>query len=88
VLVKGGPNQDLGVTFMNRMLSAQVQKELAEFALISPPVSGVELSPQALKYVAYPDTRMDELSLFMPDWTHINKQRAAWTEAANRIFSA
>jgi putative spermidine/putrescine transport system substrate-binding protein len=31
---------------------------------------------------------MDELSLFMPDWTHINKQRAAWTEAANRIFSA
>lgn len=88
VLVKGGPNQDLGAAFMNRMLSKQVQKELAEFALVSPPISGVELSAQAQKYVAYPDKRMDELSLFMPDWTHINKQRAAWTESANRIFSA
>ncbi|WP_293862796.1 extracellular solute-binding protein [uncultured Alsobacter sp.] len=87
VLVKGGPNQDLGVAFMDRMLSPTVQKELAEFALVSPPVSGVDLSAQALKYVAYPDKRMDELNLFIPDWGYINKQRAAWTESANRIFS-
>ncbi len=88
VLVKGGPNQDLGLAFMDRMLSPQVQKALAEFALVAPPVSGIELSPEAQKYVAYPDNRMDELGLFNPDWTYVNAQRSAWTDEANKIFSA
>ncbi len=88
VLVKGGPNQDLGLAFMDRMLSPEVQKALAEFALVAPPVSGIELSPEAQKYVAYPDNRMDELGLFNPDWAYINAQRSAWTDEANKIFSA
>jgi putative spermidine/putrescine transport system substrate-binding protein len=88
VLVKGGPNQDLGAAFMNRMLSVPVQKALAEFALVAPPVAGVELAPETLKYVAYPDGRMDELNLFLPDWSYINQHRSAWTEKVNQIFSA
>lgn len=88
VLVKGGPNRDLGVAFMDRMLSPVVQKALAEFALIAPPVSGIEFKPETLKLIAYPDTRMDELGLFMPDWTFINEKRAGWTEKVNQIFSA
>jgi putative spermidine/putrescine transport system substrate-binding protein len=88
VLVKGGPNQDLGAAFMNRMLSPAVQKSLAEFALVAPPVANVELSKETQKYVAYPDTRMDQLGLFIPDWTYINQQRSGWMEKVNRIFSS
>jgi putative spermidine/putrescine transport system substrate-binding protein len=88
VLVKGGPNQDLGAAFMNRMLSAPLQKSLAEFALVAPPVSNVELSKETQKYVAYPDARMDELGLFIPDWAYINQQRSVWMEKVNRIFSS
>lgn len=88
VLVKGGPNRDLGLAFMDHMLSPDVQKALAEFALVAPPVSGVELSAEASKYIAYPDTAMDERGLFNPDWTYINAQRSEWTDKANQIFSA
>ena len=88
VLVKGGPNQDVGVAFMDRMLSPKVQKELAEFALIAPPVAGIEFKPETLKYIAYPDTKMDQLGLFNPDWTFINQKRSAWTEKCDQIFSA
>jgi len=88
VLVKGGPNQDLGVAFMDRMLAPTVQKALAEFALVAPPVAGIEFKPETLKLIAYPDTKMDELGLFMPDWTFINERRSTWTEKVNQIFSA
>jgi putative spermidine/putrescine transport system substrate-binding protein len=88
VLVKGGPNQDIGIAFMNRMLDPQVQKPLAEFALIAPPVAGIEFSKDTLKWIAYPEARMDELGLFTPDWGFINERRSAWTEKMNQIFSA
>ena len=40
VLVKGGPNQDIGIAFMNYMLDPAVQKPLAEASLAAPPVDG------------------------------------------------
>lgn len=88
VLVKNGPNQDLAAAFMNRMLEPAVQKGLAEFSLAAPPVSGVELSPETLKYVAYPVGEMDKRGLFIPDWKHINAHRSRWTEELNKIFAA
>ncbi|ABE37095.1 extracellular solute-binding protein [Paraburkholderia xenovorans] len=88
VLVANGPNQDLGVAFINRMLSADVQKALAEFSLVAPPVRGVTLTPQTLRYVAYPEQRMDQLGLFIPDWKFVNQNRAKWTEKTNEIFTA
>jgi putative spermidine/putrescine transport system substrate-binding protein len=88
VLVEGGPERDLAVAFMNRMLEPQVAKALAEFALIAPPVAGIEFSDETLKYIAYPASVMDERGLFTPDWTHINANRSAWTEKLNQIFSA
>jgi len=87
VLVKDGPNQELGAAFMNRMLDPAVQRPLAEFALIAPPVDGIELSEETLKYIAYPESRMDELGLFSPDWGFINKRRSEWTEKMNQIFT-
>jgi putative spermidine/putrescine transport system substrate-binding protein len=87
VLVKNGPNIDLGAAFMDRMLDPVVQKALAEFALIAPPVSGIEFSAETLKWIPYPERKMDELGLFTPDWGHINARRGAWTERMNQIFS-
>lgn len=86
VLVKGGPNRDLAVAFMNRMLEPAVAKALAEFALIAPPVADIEFSDETLRYIAYPVEVMDERGLFTPDWDHINANRSAWTERLNQIF--
>ncbi|APW39844.1 hypothetical protein RD110_23750 [Rhodoferax koreense] len=87
VLVKNGPNQDVAVAFMNRMLEPAVQKALSEFAFTAPSVSGIEFSAETLKYLAYPVEEMDKRGLFIPDWTHINANRSRWTEKMNQIFS-
>ena len=44
VLVKNGPNQDLAVAFMNRMLEPAVQKAVVRIRLTAPPISGIEFS--------------------------------------------
>lgn len=88
VLVKNAPEKDLAVAFMNRMLEPKVQKPLAEYALIAPPVADIDLSEKTLKYVAYPQTEMKSRGLFTPDWAMINAKRAGWTEKLNQIFSA
>lgn len=87
VLVKGAPHQDLGAAFMDRMLDAKAQAGLAKFALAAPPVKGLDFPPDVLKYIAYPETKMDQLGLFSPDWTHVNQARGAWTEKWNTIFT-
>lgn len=87
VLVKNGPERDLAVAFMNRMLEPAVQKPLAEYALIAPPIGGIEFDEKTLRYIAYPDTEMKARGLFTPDWTMINAKRADWTEKLNQIFA-
>ena len=86
VLVKGAPNPELGAEWMNRMLSPDVQQPLAEVSLAAPPISGLEFKPDLAKMLAYPDTRMDEMSLFSPDWAYVNANRPAWIEKINSIF--
>jgi putative spermidine/putrescine transport system substrate-binding protein len=86
-LVKNAPHQELGAEFMNRMLDPKVQFELAKFSLAAPPVGGLEFPPDVLKYLAYPESRMDKLGLFSPDWGYVNEARAGWTEKWNRIFT-
>lgn len=87
VLVKGGPNRDLAVAFMNRMLEPAVQKAFSEYAYTAPPVSGIEFSAETLKYIAYPVEEMDKRGLFTPDWEYINARRSGWTEKLNGIFA-
>lgn len=88
VLVKNGPERDLAVAFMNRMLDPKVQKPLAEYALIAPPIAGLEFDDKTLGYIAYPQSEMQARGLFTPDWTNINAKRAEWTEKLNQIFAA
>jgi putative spermidine/putrescine transport system substrate-binding protein len=86
VLVKGAPNPELGAEFMNRMLSVGVQQPLAEVALAAPPIEGVTFKPEIAKLLAYPLSKMDEMSLFSPDWGYVNQHRPAWIEKINQIF--
>jgi putative spermidine/putrescine transport system substrate-binding protein len=88
VLVKNGPNQDLALAFMNRMLEPGVQKGFSEFAMTAPPVSGIEFSKETLNYIVYPVAEMDKRGLFTPDWEFINARRSGWTEKLNGIFGA
>ena len=88
ILVKGAPNQDLGAEFMNRMLEPSVQQGLAEAALAAPSIGGLSFKPEIADLLPYPDTKMDSLGLFSPDWAHINAVRSSWVEKINQIFTA
>jgi putative spermidine/putrescine transport system substrate-binding protein len=86
--VKGAPEPELGAAFINRMLDPSVQQGLAEATLTAPSVSGLNLKPDAAKYIAYPDTKMDEMGLFACDWAYVNPHRPAWLEKYNQIFGS
>jgi putative spermidine/putrescine transport system substrate-binding protein len=88
MLVKNAPNQDLGAEFMNRMLSPEVQQALAEVSLAAPSIGGLSFKAPISDLIAYPDTKMDALGLFSPDWTYVNSVRSAWVEKTNQIFAA
>jgi putative spermidine/putrescine transport system substrate-binding protein len=86
--VKGAPEPELGAAFINRMLEPSVQQGLAEATLTAPSIRGLNLKPDAAKYIAYPETKMDEMSLFACDWAYVNPNRPAWLEKYNQIFGS
>ncbi|TCK30383.1 putative spermidine/putrescine transport system substrate-binding protein [Ancylobacter aquaticus] len=88
ILVKNAPNADLGAEFMNRMLDPAVQQGLAETALAAPAIGGLSFKPEIAGLLAYPESKMDELGLFSPDWAYVNSVRSSWIENLNQIFTA
>lgn len=86
--VKGAPEPELGAAFINRMLEPSVQQGLAEATLTAPSVSGINLKPDAAKYIAYPEEKMDEMGLYACDWAYVNPRRPAWLEKYNQIFGS
>jgi putative spermidine/putrescine transport system substrate-binding protein len=87
-LVKGAPDRELGIAFINRMLDPAVQQGLAEATLAGPTISGLEFKPEVAKYMAYPEAKMDEMGIFSPDWTFINPIRPSLLEKYNQVFGA
>jgi putative spermidine/putrescine transport system substrate-binding protein len=87
-LVKGAPDRELGIAFINRMLDPAVQQGLAEATFAAPTISGLTLKPDAAKYMAYPEDKMDEMGIFSPDWTFINPIRPKLLEKYNQVFGA
>jgi putative spermidine/putrescine transport system substrate-binding protein len=86
--VKGGPEPELAAAFINRMLDPAVQQGLAAATLTAPSVTGAEFQPDIAKYIAYPESKMDQMGLFTADWTYINPRRAAWLEKYNQVFGS
>ena len=86
--VKGAPEPELGAAFINRMLDPAVQQGLAEATLAAPSISGLNLKPDVMKYISYPDTKMDEMGLFACDWSYINPIRPGLLEKYNQVFGS
>lgn len=86
--VKGCPEPDLAAAFIDFVLSTQVQKGLAEYTIAAPSVSGVDLDAKTAAVVAYPESRMKELKLYVLDWAHINPQRSAILDKYNQVFGS
>ena len=87
-LVENAPEPELGAAFADTILDAQIQTGLAELSYAAPAVRGLTIKPQILKHLAYPETRVDELGLFIQDWSYFNPKRGAIIERFNQIFSA
>ena len=87
-LVKGAPDRELGIAFINHMLDPGVQRGLAEATLAAPTISGLEFKPDIAKYMPYPESKMDEMAIFSPDWTFLNPLRPKLLEKYNQVFGA
>lgn len=87
VLVKNAPERELGCTWINMLLSAEVQKMLAEQTLSAPTVADIEFRPDVQRFLAYPETKMQDMGLFTPDWNYIVPRRGPWLERYNQVFT-
>jgi putative spermidine/putrescine transport system substrate-binding protein len=87
-LVKNGPERELAIAFIDWMLSPDTQHLLAEQTLTAPSLDGLSFKPDVEKYMAYPESKMDEMGIFSPDWTLINPMRPQLIEKYNQVFSA
>jgi putative spermidine/putrescine transport system substrate-binding protein len=87
-LVKNGPERELAIAFINWMLDPGVQQLLAEATLTAPSIAGLDFKPEVAKYMAYPESKMDEMQIFSPDWVFINPLRPKLLETYNQVFGA
>ena len=87
-LVKNAPDPELGIAFINWMLDPGVQQGLAEASLAAATITGLEFKPDVAKYLAYPESKMDEMGIFSPDWAFINPIRPQLLEKYNQVFGS
>jgi putative spermidine/putrescine transport system substrate-binding protein len=87
-LVKNCPERELAIAFIDWMLSPDMQQLLAEQTLTAPSLGGLSFKPDVEKYMAYPESKMDEMGIFSPDWTVINPMRSQLIEKYNQVFGA
>jgi putative spermidine/putrescine transport system substrate-binding protein len=55
---------------------------------LAPSLGGLSFKPEAEKYMAYPESKMDEMGIFSPDWSFINPMRSHLIEKYNEVFGA
>jgi putative spermidine/putrescine transport system substrate-binding protein len=87
-LVKDGPERELAIAFIDWMLSPDIQQLLAQQTLVAPTLDGLSFKPEVEKYMAYPESKMDAMGIFSPDWTFINPMRPQLLEKYNQVFGA
>lgn len=87
-LTKNAPQRELAEAFIDRILSPSVQKLLAEGTLTAPTVEGLSFGPTTAPYLAYPEKKIEDMNLFMPDWGYINPRRPGWLEKYNQVFGS
>lgn len=76
-MVKDGPNPELAAAYINEMLSADLQKKIAEFAYAVPAnttVTGLTIVP-------------DGVPIFGPDWSFVSQNRKDWVERFDKLMA-
>lgn len=87
-MAKNAAQPELAAAFINRILSPEVQKLLAESTLTAPTVTDLKFDDKIGSYLVYPEAKLDQMNLFMPDWSYINPNRPAWLEKYNQVFGS
>ena len=77
-LVKGGPNRDLALAYINEMLGPELQKELADKTFALPANTDVKAGP----------TLPAGVPVFGPDWAFVSRNRKAWIERFDKLMAA
>jgi putative spermidine/putrescine transport system substrate-binding protein len=77
-LVKGGPNKDLALAYINEMLGAELQAKLADDTFALPANTTVKAGP----------TLPEGVPVFGPDWAFVSKNRKAWIERFDKLMAA
>jgi putative spermidine/putrescine transport system substrate-binding protein len=81
-IVKGRPNQDLALKFVDMLLSAEEQQNTAKFIFYGPVNKAAKLDPETAKSVVYGPEAMARLTV--ANWEIVNQKRAEWTERWNK----
>jgi putative spermidine/putrescine transport system substrate-binding protein len=76
-LVKGGPNKDLALAYINEMLGAELQAKLASTTFAVP--ANTEVTAGATVPAGVP--------LFGPDWAFVTKNRKSWIERFDKLMA-
>ena len=77
-LVKGGPNPELARAYVNEMLGATLQAEIAEFASSLPANTEVEAGASSPTGV----------EVFGPDWAFVSENRKAWIDRFDKLMAS
>jgi putative spermidine/putrescine transport system substrate-binding protein len=77
-LVKGGPNRDLALSYINEMLGNELQALLADNTFALPANTEVKAGPALPAGVP----------VFSPDWAFVSKNRKAWIERFDILMAA
>jgi putative spermidine/putrescine transport system substrate-binding protein len=86
-LVKNAPEPELGAAFIDFMLQPSNMQMLSSRTFGAPSVQGIEFAPDVARFLAYPESKMDDMGLFTPDWNFIIPKRPAILERYNTLFS-
>lgn len=76
-MVKDGPNPELAAAYIDEMLSADLQKQIAQFAYAVPAnteVTGLTIVP-------------DNVPIFGPDWSFVSQNRKDWVERFDKLMA-
>ena len=76
-LVKGGPNPELAKAYVNEMLGATLQSQIADFASSLPANTEVKAGASSPTGV----------EIFGPDWAFVSKNRKSWIDRFDKLMA-
>lgn len=85
-IVKGTKNMDMAEKFVNFMLDANTQTQIAEILFEAPTNVDVVVEEANAKYMSYGQEQIDSLGMF--DWSYINAVKSEWIERWNKEITA